>query len=183
MKQVGIIFCLAYIIVFIVLKLWEKPNMEFFYNYQATKKDIERFVGDDESSGSTSTGTSSSGSTSTGTSSSGSTSTGTSSSGSTSGNSSTGTSQLHFSDIAEEKLLFEQQQKIQAKQNEEISRLKKIIDQYRNDLIIIRNKDKDEINNILGDSITQATSMNGGDNDFNKVAGKIYNLNFDLDEE
>ena len=173
MKQVGIIFCLAYIIVFIVLKLWEKPNMEFFYNYQATKKDIERFVGDDESSGSTSTGTSSSGSTSTGT----------SSSGSTSGNSSTGTSQLHFSDIAEEKLLFEQQQKIQAKQNEEISRLKKIIDQYRNDLIIIRNKDKDEINNILGDSITQATSMNGGDNDFNKVAGKIYNLNFDLDEE
>lgn len=173
MKQVGIIFCLAYIIVFIVLKFWEKPNMEFFYNYQATDKDIERFVGHNESSGQSTIGGISGSITSGG------------NSGARSSSTDTPTNNipLHFSDIAEEKLLFEQQQKIQAKQNEEITRLKKIIDQYRNDLIIIRNKDKDEINNILGDSITQATSMNGGKNDFNNVAGKIYNLNFDLDEE
>lgn len=174
MKQFGIVFCISYIIVFIVLKFWEKPNMEFFFNYQATQRDIERFVGATSSSVSASSSGSSA------------TASGTSATASGAGRNqeeSESVTPLHFSDIAEEKLLFEQQQKIQAKQNEEISRLKKVIDQYRNDLIVIRNKDKDEINSILGDSITQATSMNGGKNNFNNVAGKVYNLNFDLDEE
>ena len=163
MKQVGIVFCLSYIIVFIVLKYWEKPNMEFFFNYQATDRDIEKFVGHEGSN--------------------------TSSSSSEASNSapSTSNSGIDFSDIAKERVLFQQQQKIQAKQNEEIALVKKVIDDYRNDLIIIQNKSKDEMNSIMGDSITQAASMNGGKNNFNSIAGgkagKTFNLNFDLDEE
>ena len=163
MKQFGIVFCLAYIIVFIVLKFWEKPNMEFFFNYQATDRDIEKFVGHQGSN-------SSSGS-------------------SASSNSAPATSNsgIDFSDIAKERELFERQQKIQAKQNEEISLVKKIVDDYRNDLIIIQNKNKDEMNSIMGDSITQAVSMNGGNNNFNSIAngnsGRTFNLNFDLDDE
>ena len=163
MKQVGIVFCLAYIIVFIVLKFWEKPNMEFFFNYQATNKDIEKFVGHEGSNASSS------------------------SSASSNSEPATSNSGIDFSDIAKERELFEQQQKIQAKQNEEISLVKKIVDDYRNDLIIIQNKSKDEMNSIMGDSITQAASMNGGNNNFNSIAGgnsgRTFNLNFDLDEE
>ena len=76
---------------------------------------------------------------------------------------------------------------IQAEQNEKITGIKNVVDQFRNDLVIIRNKDKDEMNNINGrlnmtDSIGQAASMNGGKNSFNSLS-KTYNLNFDLADE
>ena len=152
MRQVGIVFSFAYIIIFIVLKLWEKPNMELFYNYQATRKDIEKFTGDKDAP-----------------------------------DTKPDSSGAVQNEIVEQNLLFERQQNIQAEQNEKIAVIKNVVDQFRNDLVIIRNKDKDEINNIngrlnMGDSIGQAASMNGGNNNFNSLS-KTYNLNFDLDEE
>ena len=167
MRQFGIVFSFSYIIIFIVLILWEKPNMELFYNYQATQKDMEKFVGHG-SSGTTQPASATQAE-------------------SEGQGSEEGSADDIQNEIAKQKLLFQQQQNIQAEQNEKIAEIKNAVDQFRNDLVIIRNKDKDEINNINGklnmtDSIGQAVSMNGGNNNFNSLS-KTYNLNFDLDDE
>ena len=96
-----------------------------------------------------------------------------------------------LSRIARDKEIFLKQEREQAVQNRKIAVLKRKVDQYRDDIVILKNNDKEELKNIYAqmgynDSASEALSSNNGDlnNALNvaKNGGKNYNLNFNLDE-
>lgn len=98
-----------------------------------------------------------------------------------------------LSRLARDKEIFLKQEREQAVQNRKISELKIKIDDYRNDIVILKNNDKDDLRNIYkrmgyDDSVSEALMSNGGDlnsalrNAQNGNGGKNYNLNFNLDE-
>lgn len=100
-----------------------------------------------------------------------------------------------LSRISRDKERFLKQEREQTVQNRKIAELKRKIDDYRNDIVILKNNDRDDLKSVyqkLGydDSVAEALMANGGDlNSALRTAkdgtsnGKNYNLNFNLEDE
>lgn len=154
--NIKVIFALVFIIVYLVIKIYENPKYEFFYdNHDNLVENVQqRYNLSDEL----------------------------------------------VAKIEQDKERFLKQTNEQNVQNRTIAELKRKIDDYRNDIIIHKNNDKDEMKSIykkLGydDSVAEALSASGGDlntalktvqevglKNGNFKGGKNYNLNFNLDE-
>ena len=125
----------------------------------------------------------------------------TSNSGASISNSATNSEGLSKTDINKfiEKLklkdnLFLEQEKKQNVQNREISLIKQKISDFRNDLLVLRNNEKKQIETITRDDL-QDDEMEKEDNNYSNnvsstgmsqksnISGKSYNLNFNLDED
>ena len=147
--KIGFIVCIVYIIVYIVLKVMNEPNFEFYTEHSSTSD-----------------------------------------------------STLSSLEMAYQKKLnqFLEHEKHQADQNRRISDLKRLIDTLRNDLVIIQQKDKDEITAINGNSSIAEVIGSGSSGMVNKamngqsgiggmvsgkkgLSGNNYNLNFNLEDE
>tara|TARA_Y100000389_G_scaffold203211_1_gene250911 strand:+ start:122 stop:631 length:510 start_codon:yes stop_codon:yes gene_type:complete len=162
------IVCLVYVIVYLVLRIYQKPNFEFFYAVQGGSRNIEEF----------STGSSDNGN-----------------------DGATTSEDKLIADIkkalteSEEK--FKDQQQKQINQNKLINELKEFVNQARDELVIHRNTEKQEMSNIHsqinnGDSLSQVMSGTStiansvgkfGDSGSKSASGNDYNLNFNLDDE
>ena len=90
--------------------------------------------------------------------------------------------------------LFLEQEKKQNVQNREISLIKQKISDFRNDLLVLRNNEKKQIETITRGDL-QDDEMEKEDNNYSNnvsstgvpgksnISGKSYNLNFNLDED
>jgi len=167
------ILCLIYIIVYLVVSIYQKPNFEFFYSFQDTNRNsIEGFsekkIGT-ESESETQTGT-----------------------GKQDESEATLMEQIKKA-IEQSKLELKEQQAEQEIQNKKINELKAFINQARDDLIIYRNKEHKEMSNIHsqmtgGESLTQVMSSSNGLTGYGNAgsegkSGNNYNLNFNLENE
>ena len=162
-----VILCLVYIIVFLVLRIYNKPNFEFFYSYQESESDnsnsyntINSIEGFEDNSISEEL-----------------------------------KAEIEKA-IKESQVKFHEHKKVQIKQDELIDELKDFINQARDELIIHRkreNKDSNIYSSVSqGDSLSQvmsgsSTVLNSidkfGDTGSKSGNGKDYNLNFNLNEE
>ena len=166
-NRLVVILCLVYITVFIVLRIYHKPNFKFFYSFQDrnsnnsdscnTINSIEGFEDNVPSAELK--------------------------------------AEIEKA-IEESQLKFHEHKKVQIKQDELIDELKNFVNQARDELIIHRkreNKDSNIYSNVSqGDSLTQV--MSGSSSIINSLGkfgdagskagnGKDYNLNFNLDDE
>ena len=92
-------------------------------------------------------------------------------------------------DMDENRKIFLQQETAQNTQNRIITDLKKRVDALRNDIVVLKSKDKDELRNVYntiqsGDSISQVLSMPGlvnGITNASDMITKNYNVNLNLE--
>ena len=159
------IFCLIYVIVYLVISIYQKPNFEFFYSYQDSNSNsnsdsnintysIEGF-GDQETDQKL--------------------------------------MEEIKKVIENSKLELKEQQIEQEKQNKKINELKAFITQAREDLMIHRNKEHKEMTNVhsqmdKGESLTQVMSSSNGLKGYGNAGsegntGNNYHLNFNLENE
>lgn len=89
----------------------------------------------------------------------------------------------------ENRKIFLQQETEQNTQNRIITDLKKRVDSLRNDIVLLKTKDKNELRSIQdvvqrGDSVAQVLGMGNGTNGFGNAAemlSKNYNVNLNLE--
>ena len=166
-NRLVVILCLVYITVFIVLRIYHKPNFEFFYSYQDSNSNnsdsyntINSIEGFEDNVPSAEL-----------------------------------KAEIEKA-IEESQLKFHEHKKVQIKQDELIDELKNFVNQARDELIIHRkreNKDSNIYSNVSqDDSLTQVMSGSSsiinslgkfGDAGSKSGNGKDYNLNFNLDDE
>ena len=92
-------------------------------------------------------------------------------------------------DMDRNKQIFFRQESEQNTQNRIITDLKKRVDSLRNDIVILKNKDKNELRSIQdvvqsGDSVAQVLGMPGiinGVGDAREMLSKNYNVNLNLE--
>ena len=114
--NIKVIFAFVYIIVYLVIRIYDNPKFEFF---SASQNDL------------------------------------------------TLDAQV-MAEIEKDKERFLKQEREQTTQNRTISELKRKIDEYRNDIVIYKNNDKDDTKSIYkkmgyDDSVAEALSASGGD--------------------
>lgn len=136
------IVCFTYVVVFLVLRITEKPNFDFFAGHLAEAPTVSWAM-----------------------------------------------------EVMKKKEAFLNQEMEQGAQNQRINALRNKVDKLRQDLDIIKKKERDETNTIYqqlksDDSIAQAVGVNQGRDMRNllgnggksgKMGGKDYNLNFNLE--
>ena len=92
-------------------------------------------------------------------------------------------------DMDENRKIFLEQETAQTTQNRVITDLKKRVDSLRNDIVLLKSKDKDELRSVYNtvqsdDSISQVLTMPGlvnGITNASDMITKNYNVNFNLE--
>ena len=133
--NITFIISLAYIICYLVIKICNKPNPEFFNNNNNNNSSNDN----DENSISL------------------------------------------MKAVENKRVNFEKQVKSQNKQDQEIDILKRKVDSLRNDLVIMKKQEQDELGSIhnsvnINDSVVQALGVEGGKVLGNMINGKGKNI-------
>lgn len=158
------IFCLIYVIVYLVISIYQKPNFEFFYSYQDnntentnTNNNTNSIEGFEDKE-----------------------------------NDQKLMDEIKKA-IENSQLQLKEQQIEQEKQNKKMNELKAFITQAREDLMTHRKKEHKEMTNVHsqmseGESLTQVMSSSNGLKGYGNAGsggntGNSYHLNFNLENE